>query len=236
MPSSFLLPLSPIMSAIVRPLFPLGLDLVDQPVIVIGGRAEAVDKTRRLLAAQARVTVVSPKVDIEVQAWADAGRIRWRCRVVQPADLCGCQLVLNTLSADNPVHTAIVAWARRERVLICTYDQPNLSDIGMPAEIRRGHLCIAVATSNASPTVAASLRRDLERLIDDSELVEFLDDLGKLRQELRERVADSEERRVVMRKAASGVALSGSLRLPTRWRERLADMRRRLCVVRSGVK
>lgn len=224
------------MSAIVRSLFPIGLDLVDQPVIVIGGRSEALDKTRRLLAAKAQVTVVSPQVDRELRDWADEGRIHWIDRVVQATDLCGCKLVLNTLSFDNQMHAAIVAWARRERVLICTYDQPNCSDIGMAAEIRRGHLCIAVATSNASPSVAALLRQDLGRLIDDSEIVDFLDGLAILREELREQVADVKERRRLMRQAASGMALSGSIRLPPRWRERLADMRRRLCVIGSGVK
>ena len=205
-------------------------------MLVIGGKAEAVDKTRRLLAARAWVTLVSPSGDDQIRAWAEAGRLRWHRRVVEPDDLCGCRLVLNTLSAGNPAQAAIVAWARRERVLISTYDQPDRSDLGMPAEVSRGHLRIAIATSNASPTVASALRRELERLIDDSELVAFLDDLGRLRREMRERVADGDQRRALMRQAAAEVTLLGSVRLPAGWRERLSDMRRRFGVLRSDAK
>ncbi len=221
------------MTATLRPLFPIGLDLVGQPVLVIGGESEALDKTQRLLDAQARVTVVSPTVEPQLQDWAAAGRLVLHGRTVQPADLRGPRLVVNTLAAGNPAHPAVVAWARRERVLLSTYDQPDRSDLGMPAVVSRGHLRIAIATSNASPSVAGLLRRELERVIDDSDLVAFLDDLGTLRRELRERVADGETRRALLRQAAAGLRFSGSIQTPARWRERLADVRRRFCMLRS---
>ena len=222
------------MSAAPRPLFPIGLDLVDQPVLVIGGGAEAQDKTGRLLDARARVTVVSPDAQPRLRSWAEAGRLVWRRRTVRPADLHGCRLVLNTLGADNPAHPAVTAWARRERVLLSTWDQPERSDLGMPAVVSRGHLRIAIATSNASPSLAGSLRRELERLVDESELAAFLDELGALRAEARARVADGDSRRDLLRQAAAGLTVAGSIRTPPRWRERLADIRRRLDVLNSG--
>ena len=221
------------MSAAPRPLFPIGLDLVGQPVLVIGGRAEAEDKTGRLLDARAQVIVVSPAVEPRLRSWACAGRLIWRRRTVRPADLHGCRLVINTLGAGNPAHPAITGWARRQRVLLSTYDQPERSDLGMPAVVSRGHLRIAVATSNASPSLAGSLRRELERLVDASELVSFLDELGALRGDLRERVADGETRRSLLRQAAAGLEVAGSIRTPPRWRERLADIRRRYCMLSS---
>lgn len=221
------------MSAAPRPLFPIGLDLVDQPVLVIGGAAEAQDKTGRLLDARAQVTVVSPDAAERLRSWAEAGRLTWRRRTVRPADLRGCRLVLNTLGAGNPAHAAITDWARRERALLSTYDQPERSDLGMPAVVSRGHLRIAVATSNASPSLAGALRRELERLVDESELAAFLDELGALRAEARERVADGEARRGLLRQAAAGITVAGSIRTPPRWRERLTDIRRRLDVLNS---
>ena len=221
------------MSAAPRPLFPIGLDLVDRPVLVIGGGAEAQDKTGRLLDAQAQVTVVSPAAEPALRSWAAAGRLYWRRRTVRPADLHGCSLVLNTLGAGNPAHPEITAWARRERVLLSTYDQPERSDLGMPAVVSRGHLRIAVATSNASPSLAGSLRRELERLVDESELAAFLDELGALRAEVRERVADGASRRDLLRQAAAGVTVTGGIRTPPGWRERLTDIRRRLDVLNS---
>ncbi|MCY4377630.1 MAG: bifunctional precorrin-2 dehydrogenase/sirohydrochlorin ferrochelatase [Spirochaetaceae bacterium] len=221
------------MSATLRPLFPIGLDLVSQPVLVIGGGAEARDKSERLLDAQALVTVVSPEADPQLRSWASAGRLTWLRRTVQPADLGGRRLVINTLADGNPAHPAVAAWARRERVLLSTYDQPDRSDLGMPAVVSRGHLRIAIATSNASPSVSGLLRRELERVIDASDLVPFIDELGELRRELRERVADGDTRRALLRQAAAGLTVAGTIRTPPRWRERLADVRRRLRMVRS---
>ena len=227
---------SVIMSSIVQPLFPVGLSLVGQHVIVIGGRAEAVDKTRRLLAAQAKVTVVSLRVDPEIIAWAENEKVVWLRREVKAIDMRGCQLVLNTLSPQNPAHASIFAWARRERVLISTYDQPDRSDLGMPAEVKRGHLRIAISTSNASPTIAGALRRALELIIDESEIEEFLDHLGELRQEIRKRVESTSKRRTLMQKAASGITFSGTLGLPNDWRGRIDDMRRKFGMIGSKTK
>ena len=221
------------MSATPRPLFPIGLDLVGQPVLVIGGGAEARDKSGRLLDARALVTVVSPVADPQLRSWAEAARLAWLRRAVQPADLRGQRLVVNTLAVGNPAHPAVAAWARRERVLLSTYDQPDRSDLGMPAVVSRGHLRIAIATSNASPTVSGLLRRELERMIDASDLVPFIDELGALRRELRDRVADGDTRRALLRQAAAGLTVAGTIRTPPRWRERLTDVRRRLGMVRS---
>lgn len=221
------------MSATPRPLFPIGMDLVGQPVLVIGGAAEARDKSGRLLDALALVTVVSPAVEPQLRSWAEDGRIAWLRRTVQPADLRGRRLVVNTLTDGNPAHPAVTAWARRERVLLSTYDQPDRSDLGMPAVVSRGHLRIAISTSNASPTVAGLLRRELERVIDASDLVPFLDELGELRREMRERVADGDTRRAFLRQAAAGLTIAGTIRTPPRWRERLADVRHRFRMVRS---
>lgn len=221
------------MSATLRPLFPIGLDLAGQPVLVIGGEDEARDKAARLLDAQALVTLVSPVADPQLRSWAEAGRLAWLRRTVRPGDLRGQRLVINTLAGGNPAHPAVTAWARRERVLLSTYDQPDRSDLGMPAVVSRGHLRIAIATSNASPSVSGLLRRELERLIDASDLVPFLDELGELRRELRDRVADGDLRRAVLREAAAGLTVAGEIRTPPRWRERLADVRRRFRMVRS---
>ena len=86
------------MSATLRPLFPIGLDLVGQPVLVIGGEDEARDKAARLLDAEALVTVVSPAAEPQIRSWAASGRLVWLRRTVRPADLRGRRLVVSTLT------------------------------------------------------------------------------------------------------------------------------------------
>ncbi len=54
---------------------PIFLDLDGQPVVVIGGGAVAERKIDALIAASARITVVSPEVTPAIAAWAAEGRL-----------------------------------------------------------------------------------------------------------------------------------------------------------------
>ena len=57
--------------------YPILLHLQDKQVAVIGGGRVAERKTARLLAAGARVLLISPTLTDELDALAQAGRINW---------------------------------------------------------------------------------------------------------------------------------------------------------------
>ena len=138
--------------------YPLFLTLTDQPVIVIGGGVVAKRKIRNLLAAGARVTVISP------HATRLPKSVHWLRRRFRRGDLRGARLVV-AATDDLRVNEQVCAEARRRKLLVNCVAPPSAGNFIVPAVARRGRLMIAVSTGGASPALAKRLRRDLERLL-----------------------------------------------------------------------
>ena len=215
-----------------NPHFQVGLDIAGRRCLVIGGRDEALDKTRRLLAAQAEVLVVAPSLHPELAELHAGGRIRCRQRRFRDSDLRGVRLIINTVRSDRALCGSVFATAQRRRIPINTFDLPQYSTLAMAALVTCGHLRISISTSNAAPAVAGRLRRDLADLLaGHPELEEFLAVLGDIRGLAKQRIADPGERRALLRGLVDGLRVRGSVELPSGWRDRLAtinaDLRRR---------
>ena len=204
------------MSELLNPYFQVGLDVMEQPCLVIGGGREAEDKAGRLLAAGARLTVVSPSATAALVEWAAAGRLIHRPRCFAEADLEGVFLVLNTVR-DDALTARVHELALAHKALINSYDNPTYSNIGMVALVQPGHLRLSISTSNASPTLSSRLRQDLEEIFA-GEFAEYLDCLAEVRQRVRAKVADRETRFALLRSLVSGFRLEGTLRYPADWK------------------
>jgi siroheme synthase-like protein len=83
------------------------------------------------------------------------------------------------------VNAAIARTAHATGVLVNVADDPAAGSFVTPAAIRRGDLLVAVTTGGQSPTVAALVRRTLERTLGD-EYAMLLELLGNLRHDVRE--------------------------------------------------
>lgn len=141
--------------------YPVALDLRDRLCLVVGGGPVAEAKVEGLLAAGARVTVVSPELTGPLATWAIDGRIIHRSHEYQKDDIEGQQLVFSATDRRE-VTEAVAADARRRGLWINAADDPAFCDFLLPSVLRRGRLVVAVSTGGASPALAARVRRDLE--------------------------------------------------------------------------
>lgn len=207
-----------------NPCFQAGIDVMGRRCMVIGGGTEAADKAERLLAAGARLVVVSPRLNEDLRKWKAAGRFEHCERRFEAADLDGVFLVINTVPDDPELACEVYELACRQRSLINTWDRPAQSNIAMAALVSSGHLRMSISTSNASPSLARRLREDLERIFDDSEFVDYLDGLGRLRARLRETLPDSRRRSEILRSLAADFRLDANLGIPPDWRQRISAL------------
>ena len=79
--------------SIVSGSFPLTLRVTDRLVVVVGGGHVATRRALSLLAAGARVVLVSPTVTDSLASSIGRGDIEWRERPYEPGDLDGAWLV-----------------------------------------------------------------------------------------------------------------------------------------------
>ena len=192
--------------------YPIVLDLRDRPCLVVGGGPVAEAKVEGLLAAGARVTVVSPALSERLASWTTADRIAYRQREYIASDLDGQQLVFSATDRRD-VSLAVAADARQRGVWVNAADDPENCDFLLPSVLQRGRLQVAVSTGGASPALAARLRRDLESYFT-REYEELVELAAEVRRELR----------------ASGRRADAS-----RWRAALdADLRQLLAEGRRG--
>jgi precorrin-2 dehydrogenase/sirohydrochlorin ferrochelatase len=161
--------------------YPVCLDIKDRSCLVVGGGGVGTRKTKGLLAAGARVTVVSPEISPELNALVP-GQIQWRQSGYCPEDLDGMFLVFGATD-DEALNRRIYDDAGRRNMLCNIADRPESCSFILPSVVHRGDLLIAISTSGKSPAFAKKLRQDLEKRYGE-EIALFLDLMGAVRERL----------------------------------------------------
>ncbi|MCC7103510.1 MAG: bifunctional precorrin-2 dehydrogenase/sirohydrochlorin ferrochelatase [Chloroflexi bacterium] len=154
-------------------LYPLMLDLDGQSCVVVGGGPVAVRKARGLRAAGAAVTLVAPTFCDEARELAASGQAALIERMFDEADVRDALLVFAATDRAD-VNDLVQATAERHGALVNRADAGGAGDFQVPAVVERDGLVVAISTGGRGPAFAASLRRELERLLA-PERVQLLD-------------------------------------------------------------
>lgn len=142
--------------------YPIFLDLLARPCLVVGGGEVAERKVHSLLQAGGQVTVISPTLTAQLQAWETERRIAVHLRPYETEDLKGFALVF-AATDDEQLQCRVAAEARAAGVLVNVVDRPELCSFIVPALVSQGDLTVAISTNGASPALARQIRRTLEQ-------------------------------------------------------------------------
>jgi len=165
--------------------YPVFLELDGRRCLVVGGGAVAERKVEGLLAAGARVTVVSPTLTPQLNALLVTGRIHHEARAYQPGDLGGFDLGF-AATDDGAVNGTLAREGRSCGIWVNAADDLTNSDFILPGIVRRGSLTVAVGSGGASPALVRAVREDLERYLG-PEYAELAELVADVRRELRAR-------------------------------------------------
>jgi uroporphyrin-III C-methyltransferase / precorrin-2 dehydrogenase / sirohydrochlorin ferrochelatase len=154
----------PITNKIKMNFLPIFLDIRDKTCLVVGGGATATRKVELLLRAHAKVTVVAPKLTVQLTQWGDEKRITHRVGDFVPTDLQNCHLVIAATN-DKAINQQVSSLAQQQGTPVNVVDQPQLCNFIMPSIIDRSPVQIAISTGGASPVLARLLRGRLETMI-----------------------------------------------------------------------
>lgn len=140
--------------------FPVNLNLVGRPVLVVGGGRIALRKVQQLLAAGGDVTVLAPQILPEF----DDMPVRLVRREYDSGDARSFRLVI-TATGNVAVDQQIFDECEEAGIWVNSADDPQRCSFTLPASFRRGSLMVTVSTGGASPALASWLRARLEHEI-----------------------------------------------------------------------
>ena len=142
--------------------YPIFAVIEDKPCLVVGGGAVGERKVLDLLAAGARVTVVSRTLTPELTALADRGEIRYLPEDFREPQVEGMALIM--AATDDPqVNARVSAAAQARAIWVNVADVPEYCTFIVPAQVRRGDLTLAISTGGASPALARQIREELQQ-------------------------------------------------------------------------
>ena len=159
------------------------LNIKGRPAVVVGGGKIACRRTIGLLKAGAKVTVISPDIQEQMNDLWNENRVDWVQKKFEADDLHGAFIVIAATNSKE-VNLSVAENAGVNQ-LINIVDEPELSTFHVPATLTRGDLTISVATGGASPTLSRIIRSELEEKYDNS-YVGYLDFLATVRRKLKQ--------------------------------------------------
>ncbi len=169
--------------------YPIGLNIFDKKVLVVGGGNVASRKIERLIEKGAAITVVSPEITDEIDNIAKKSKIKWVKRIYEIGDEEGCFAVFCAISpTDENTNMEEELYKRciEKNILINVADKPALCTFTLPALVSRGELDIAIFTGGFSPLFARKIREGLEKIYGEEYTV-FVKILGLVRKEVKKK-------------------------------------------------
>jgi uroporphyrin-III C-methyltransferase/precorrin-2 dehydrogenase/sirohydrochlorin ferrochelatase len=173
----------------------------DVKFIIFGGGQVAQRKVQTLIKFTQDITVVSPVLDLRLQALADKNLIQHiKSLAKQEHVLAGNRIVAAT--DDGDANQQIATWAKALSCPVSIADDPKHSDFIFPAIIDRSPVMIAISSASESPALTRYLRNQLDAALS-SRIPQLAHFTSKLRRSIRSRVDDSKKRQQLWRKLMS---------------------------------
>jgi precorrin-2 dehydrogenase/sirohydrochlorin ferrochelatase len=186
--------------------FTICLDIEGKTAIVFGGGEVARRKAASLKDAGAKVIVVSPQLDPVLEYMSFQKEITWIQREYQDGDIDGKEIVV--AATNNRSVNETIGRICKERGIICNVvDAPDEGSYIVPTILERGPFSIAIGTSGISPTLAASVRQELEMAYGE-EYGMFLEVIAPLRDMVQQEFSSPQLRQKVYDRMVSSRALS----------------------------
>lgn len=141
-------------------MFPLVVDLRDRRVVVIGAGRVSAQKVSALLAAGARITVITKEVLVPVSNEIESLVLR----PYEYGDLDGAFLVVSA-TGDTAVDDRVVSEANERSLLLNVVDDATRSNFFFTAVHRDGDVVVSVSTEGASPALAQWVRAKVANVL-----------------------------------------------------------------------
>jgi precorrin-2 dehydrogenase/sirohydrochlorin ferrochelatase len=173
--------------------FPMFVRLAGRIVVVVGGGDLALRTVEAVLACDAEVRVISPRLAPGFSRFRGAPNLTLIRRALQNGDFEDALLAL-AVDDDPSVNVQAARQGLEWNVLVSVADELALSDFVVPSFVHRGGLTLALHAGAPSTVLARRIGEDLEAALS-PEYGDFIAALERARERLGRAVADHDLRR-----------------------------------------
>ncbi|EMF81586.1 siroheme synthase domain protein [Leptospira weilii serovar Topaz str. LT2116] len=178
--------------------YPAFLNLENKNILLIGGGKVAFEKLPHLIDSGAKITLITLEACKEVaQVLEKHPEIKVEYRSVEFSDLQGKTLVFSATN-DSDLNARLTDYAHSWKIWINCADDPSNCDFYSAAVLDRGPVRVAISTEGNFAGLSGVVKTTLEELIPD-EHEEELQELMRLRKELKSILPDSEKRKKILK-------------------------------------
>lgn len=180
----------------------IDLKLDGKTVLIFGGGNIGEKKARKFSQTNSRVIVVSKDFSEGLKQLGQLEKVKLveaKTDVDSPStsSLISKSDLVIAATNNQKLNENIVKEARKRRILVCAVDMPTISDFYLPAIAQVGKIRIAISTGGKSPAMARILRKRVEELITNEDILQV--SLQQYARKLaRSHIPDTEIRRNVL--------------------------------------
>ena len=173
---------------------PIFFNINNRPCVVIGGGDVATRKVSMLLKANAAITLYSPEICSELQALADASKIKYVQSPFDASQLVGACMVI-AATDDEAVNIAVSVASKALNIPVNVVDAPDLCTFTMGSIIDRSPVVIAISSEGNAPVLARYIRAKIETMLP-ATYGRIADIAGEFREKVKEKFATTQARRI----------------------------------------
>jgi len=203
--------------------YPIFLELSGRRVVLVGGGAVAVRKAEALLAAGARLVVVTAQASdtltsLCTRTGAELIRSKYSKQYI------GQAVLVIAATNDTKTNEQIYRDCQALEILCNVVDSPELCDFFVPAVVKRGDLQIAIGTDGYCPAYAGHVRKQIEALFGE-EHGRFLSELQAVRKQIIEALPNPADRKSLLGRFVDNESFEYfKTNGPNAWRERAGNL------------
>lgn len=177
--------------------YPILLDLAGRRCVVAGYGKVGQRKVRSLAECGASIVIVTGQAESDIADVPPAAEV-----VAGPYDatiLTPDTAIVFACTSDHSVNARIADDCRQRNIWCNVADDPAAGTALLPASHRRGPLVVSVSTSGQAPALAGRIRDCLAEYLD-AGYEQFVVCVNRIREQLKQRVADQEQRAEILRR------------------------------------
>jgi len=185
-------------------------------ILVVGGGATSYRKVLRFIDAQPKIQVVSRTFSDEMKKLYKMKKIELVKAEVKDTEKFIKSLkpkpdLVIAATDDHKLNTELAVRAKSLGCMAYAIDNPKISDFTLPALAEIGEVKVAISTSGKSPAMAGILRRKIEKMITEEDLLQIRLQYY-VREILKKKVSDQKVRRKILYKILRNERISRILK------------------------